>query len=89
MHGYIRYTVVGEGPERKPSSGSTNFENLGVKIFTYFSFLWSANQYDDRSEISLLTPGSQNTKPLIEGKENEFIFPLLLNFVGFFKAGLY
>lgn len=69
---------MGEGLERKPSPGSTNFENSGGMIFTYFSLLQSANQYDEESEFSSLwtTPAFatlQKTKQLKEGKENEFV----------------
>lgn len=80
---------MGEGLERKPSPGSTNFENSGGTIFTYFSLLQSANQYDEESEFSSLwtTPAFatlQKTKQLKEGKENEFTF--LLFWIFFFKA---
>ena len=79
---------MGEGLKRKPSPGSTNFENSGGIIFTYFLPLQSANQYDEESEFSLWTTPRfaplQKTKQLKEGKENEFRFLLFLNFDSFF-----
>ena len=78
---------MGEALERKPSPGSTNFENSGGMIFTYFSLLQSANLYDEEFSSLWTTPAFatlQKTKQLKEGKENEFVSLIL---IFFFKAG--